>query len=79
MRSAVSLEITIDGLADRIIGIVGSTSTKEHISYEAAYGRPIEDMMRRVPSLDRIKETIGWEPKVSLDETLAMIIESMRY
>jgi len=71
-------ETAIEGLADRIIGMVGSRSAKEHISYEAAYGRPIEDMMRRVPNLDRIRGTIGWEPKVSLDETLAVIIESMR-
>jgi len=71
-------ETTIEGLADRIIGMVGSSSKKEYISYEAAYGRPIEDMMRRVPSLERIKEMIGWVPKRSLDETLGEIIKSIR-
>jgi len=71
-------EISIEALADRIIAMTGSKSKKEFVSYEAAYGRPIEDMMRRVPSLERIKETIGWEPKTRLSETLEIIIESLK-
>jgi len=69
-------EISIEGLADKIIEMTGSTSKKAFISYEEAYGRPIEDMMRRVPSLERIRATIGWEPKTKLTETLRVIIES---
>jgi len=68
-------EISIEDLADKIIAITGSTGGKEHISYEQAYGRPIEDMMRRVPSIERIRETVGWEPRTDLDETLQIIIE----
>jgi len=69
-------EITIEALADKIIEMTGSKSKKEFVPYEVAYGRPIEDMMRRVPSIERIKETIGWEPKTSLAETLQAVIES---
>ena len=69
-------EITIEDLADKIIEMTGSKSKKEFVSYEKAYGRPIEDMMRRVPGLERIKETIGWEPKTGLTEMLGVIIES---
>ena len=69
-------EITIESLADKIIEMTGSKSKKEFVPYEVAYGRPIEDMMRRVPGLERIKETIGWEPKTSLGEMLQVIIES---
>jgi UDP-glucose 4-epimerase len=58
--------------------MTGSKSKKEFVSYEQAYGRPIEDMMRRMPSLERIKEAIGWEPETSLDEILSEIIESER-
>jgi len=65
-------------LADKIIEMTGSKSKKEFISYEKAYGRPIEDMMRRVPGLERIKETIGWEPKTNLSETLQIIIETFK-
>jgi len=69
-------EITIEDLADKIIEMTGSKSKKEFVSYEKAYGRPIEDMMRRVPGLERIKATIGWEPKTGLTEMLQVIIES---
>jgi UDP-glucose 4-epimerase len=71
-------EIAIEDLADKIIEMTDSKSKKEFIPYEKAYGRPIEDMMRRVPNLQRIKETIGWEPKTSLAETLEIIIESFK-
>jgi len=71
-------EIAIEELADKIIELTGSKSKKEFISYEKAYGRPIEDMMRRVPGLERVKETIGWEPKTNLSETLQIIIESFK-
>ncbi len=68
-------EITMEALADRIIEITGSKSRKELVPYVVAYGRPIEDMMRRVPSTERIRKAIGWQPKTSLDETLHIIVE----
>jgi len=69
-------EITVEELADKIIEMTGSKSKKKFVPYEVAYGRPIEDMMRRVPSLERIKKTIGWEPKTGLTETLRVIIDN---
>ncbi|NIP28882.1 MAG: SDR family NAD(P)-dependent oxidoreductase [Phycisphaerae bacterium] len=69
-------EIAIGGLADKIIEMTGSKSKKEFVPYEVAYGMPMEDMMRRVPSLERIKKAIGWEPKTNLTKTLEVIIES---
>jgi UDP-glucose 4-epimerase len=67
-------EITIEALADKIIQMTGSKSDKQFVSYEEAYGQPIEDMMRRVPSLMRIKEVISWKPKTSLTDALKAII-----
>lgn len=69
-------EISIEALADKIIEITGSESPKKYISYQEAYGKPFDDMMRRVPSLQRIKETINWEPTTNLTETLKIIIRS---
>ncbi|MFH1370565.1 MAG: SDR family NAD(P)-dependent oxidoreductase [Planctomycetota bacterium] len=69
-------EISIEALADKIIEIAGSKSRKEFVPYEIAYGRPIEDMMRRVPCLERINKTLGWWPKTSLSHTIKLIIES---
>jgi UDP-glucose 4-epimerase len=62
-------------LADKIIAITGSTSRKEFVPYVVAYGRPIEDMMRRVPDTERIRKAIGWRPKTSLDQTLRTIVQ----
>jgi len=73
-----SEEITIEALADRIIELSGSKSEKHFVPYVVAYGRPIEDMMRRVPDTRRIRETLGWQPKTSLDQTLKIIIERYR-
>jgi UDP-glucose 4-epimerase len=69
-------EISIEELADKIIEMTDSSSKKEFVPYEIAYGRAVEDMMRRVPGLGRIKKTIGWEPKTSLAETLKVIIDN---
>jgi UDP-glucose 4-epimerase len=69
-------EISIEALANKIIEVTGSSSKKEFVPYEVAYGRPIEDMMRRVPCIDRIKNAINWQPKTSLDGALRLIIEN---
>jgi len=71
-------EISMEALADKIIQITGSRSAKRLVSYVVAYGRPIEDMMRRVPSIERIRQAIGWQPKTSLEQTLRIIIEYYR-
>ncbi|MDD5326955.1 MAG: SDR family NAD(P)-dependent oxidoreductase [Phycisphaerae bacterium] len=71
-------EITIESLADKIIEMTDSKSKKEFVSYEEAYGRPIEDMMRRVPNVERIKKTTGWVPKTSTDKALRLIIEHFK-
>ena len=68
-------EITIEGLADLIIAKTGSRSEKRFVPYEQAYGKEIDDMARRVPSLGRISRQIGYEPKVNLERTLEIIID----
>jgi UDP-glucose 4-epimerase len=71
-------EITIEALADKIITLTGSRSQKQFISYEEAYGRPIDDMMRRVPCVDRINKIIGWKPTTNLEQILTAIIADVR-
>jgi UDP-glucose 4-epimerase len=68
-------EIAMEALADRIIEMTGSKSPKQFVPYTVAYGRPIEDMMRRVPNTERIRQAIGWQPKTSLDQTLQSIVD----
>lgn len=71
-------EITIEALAEKVIEMTGSKSKKEFISYEQAYGRAMDDMMRRVPSVERIKQTIGWQPETSLEKTLEIVIDDIK-
>jgi len=70
--------ITIEALAGLIIQMSGSKSTIRHLSYEQAYGRPFDDMLIRVPALDKIASLIGYVPKYNLTQTLQQIIEFER-
>ena len=70
--------ITIVQLAERIIEMTGSQSEIKKISYEEAYGRPFDDMLTRKPSLERVNRLIGYEPTVSLDDTLQQVIDFER-
>jgi len=71
-------EVSIEALARRVIELAGSKSSIKYMSYEDAYGKAFDDMLRRLPSLERIKSVIGFEPKTNLDETLTRIIEYTR-
>lgn len=71
-------EITIEELADRIIEKTDSRSKKKFVSYKNAYGVDFDDMMRRVPSLKKLREAAGFRPQTSLDEVLDIIIADIR-
>jgi UDP-glucose 4-epimerase len=72
-----SEEITIEQLADKIIALTGSSSVKKFLSYKEAYGQPFDDMLRRVPSLERLRSVIGFVPETTLTQTLQRIIEAV--
>ncbi len=71
-------EITIDQLADMVIGLTDSRSEKKFLSYEQAYGKPFDDMIRRVPGLKRIQEAIGYRPEFGLEKTLELVIQDIK-
>lgn len=71
-------EITINELAARVIKLTGSSSGIKHISYEEAYGKGFEDMMRRTADITRLKETLGYEIQYDLDSLLLDIIDYRR-
>jgi UDP-glucose 4-epimerase len=60
-------EVTIKELAERIIERTGSKSKLVSIPFSQAYGAGFEDMPRRVPNIEKIKNKIGWAPAHSLD------------
>lgn len=67
-------EVTIVELAERVVALTGSESKIRFIPYEEAYAPGFEDMHRRVPSLRKVAELIGYKPRYSLDETLKRVI-----
>jgi UDP-glucose 4-epimerase len=68
-------EITIQSLAERIIELTNSKSEIIFVPYDEAYAPGFEDMRRRVPSLERIHNLIGYSPKYTLDDTLRRVID----
>jgi len=48
------------------------------VPYDQAYESGFEDMPRRVPDLRKIRDLIGYEPRVSLDEILRLVIAHHR-
>lgn len=71
-------EVTIDELADRIIALTGSSAGKRYVDYQTAYGAAFDDLRRRVPDLDRIRQAIGFEPTCTLDQMLRQLIDAAR-
>lgn len=68
-------EVTIEELARRVIQLTGSSSSLVYVPYEKAYEEGFEDMLRRVPSLNKIGALIGYRPKTSLDQIIEKVIE----
>lgn len=67
-------EITILQLARKIIELTSSRSEICLVPYDQAYAPGFEDMQRRVPSIDKIRNMIGYEPRISLEQSLRRII-----
>ncbi|MBW2171060.1 MAG: GDP-mannose 4,6-dehydratase [Deltaproteobacteria bacterium] len=67
-------EISIEDLAKKIVAMTGSKSKIDYIPYEVAFEKDFEDMERRVPGIEKIKECISFEPKTDLDGILKNVI-----
>jgi UDP-glucose 4-epimerase len=63
-------QISIMELAKKVIEVTKSKSNIEKIDYENAYPEGFEDMQRRVPDISKIKQVLGWEPKINLDQII---------
>jgi len=71
-------EISINGLAEKIIADTKSQSKIVHIPYTEAYGDGFEDMERRVPNIELIKLLVGWKPQRDLSEIISDISDEMK-
>lgn len=67
-------ETTIMALAEQVRALTGSRSPVVTIPYAEAYAPGFEDMQRRVPDTTRVRALLGWQPRLSLQETLQSVI-----
>jgi len=73
-----SEEVSILQLADKAISQTSSSSEIKFVSYAEAYGEGFEDMRRRVPSLEKAKKLIGYQPTRSLDDIINDVADEFR-
>jgi len=68
-----SEEISIEDLAEMIRRQLKSSSEIKYVPYDQAYEEGFEDMLRRVPSTQKIQKHIAWRASTPLDITIDMI------
>jgi UDP-glucose 4-epimerase len=67
-------EVTIDGLAQLVKQRTNSESSITHIPYDQAYEPGFEDMLRRVPSLEKLQKLTGFRPATPLSEIVDRVV-----
>jgi UDP-glucose 4-epimerase len=73
-----SSEISMLDLAKLVKSITNSNSEIRLVSYKEVYPVGFEDMQRRVPDLSKIKKSINWEPKFSIEKIILDITDSLK-
>ena len=63
-------EITIIELAELVIKVTASDSGVKIIPYDEAYTHDFEDMMRRVPSIEKVQQYINFNPVTELEDII---------
>ena len=63
-------EVSINKLAETAIALTSSHSKIRFVPYSEAYGEGFEDMQRRVPSLEKAKRLIGYQPTRTLEDII---------
>ncbi|NJL30655.1 MAG: hypothetical protein HC898_02935, partial [Phycisphaerales bacterium] len=71
-------EISIEQLADMVITQAQSRSVKKFVPYQQAANRGVDDPLRRVPDLSRLRLAIGFTPRFGLEDTLTDLIAAAR-
>ena len=71
-------EVSIEELAKLVKQRTASCSTIEFIPYDKAYEPGFEDMMRRVPNVDKLYSLTGFRPQTSLNEIIDRVTAFFR-
>jgi UDP-glucose 4-epimerase len=75
-----NFESSIKDLAHKIKEMTNSNSEIVFIPFSQTQGRNglYEDLVYRAPDLQKIREAVGYDPKVNLDDALSRIIEDFK-
>ena len=71
-------EVTIEDLAKLVKERTSSTSPIEFVPYDQAYEPGFEDMMRRVPCVDKLQALTGFRPQTSLNDIIDRVTAYFR-
>jgi nucleoside-diphosphate-sugar epimerase len=70
--------VSIRDLAESVVRVVDPSLAIEHIPYEQAYPAGFEDIRCRVPDLTRIRQTVGYQPRYTLDDIVREVVDWKR-
>jgi len=71
-------EISIENLAREVKKFTDSSSSIVYVPYEQAYEPGFEDMMRRVPSVEKLQSLTGFRPQTPLPEIIGRVVAYFR-
>jgi nucleoside-diphosphate-sugar epimerase len=71
-------EISIGELALRVKAAARSTSDIQFVPYKQAYDADFEDMPRRIPDISKLRNLVGFRPRVLLPEIIDRTIDYWR-
>lgn len=71
-------EVSIENLAKIVKHRTGSSSPIEFIPYDKAYEPGFEDMMRRMPSIEKLHDLTGFRPQTNLAEIIDRVAAYFR-
>jgi UDP-glucose 4-epimerase len=71
-------EVSIVGLAHRVLEVTGSDSPIVFVPYSEAYSAGFEDMRRRVPDFSRAYALVGFQPATPLEEIIRRVADDLR-
>lgn len=67
-------EVSIMTLAKKVISLTNSSSKIVKVPYENDFSNNHEDIIRRVPNLEKLKKLLGYSPKYSLNDIILDMI-----
>lgn len=68
-------EVTINQLAELVLQVCNSASSTRLVPYSEAYESNFEDMLRRVPDISKARRLVGFEPRITLRETIEIMVD----